>query len=250
MFTSEGGRSYDEVPATIDAYRRAWKSSHFAQTGQEKEAWFDETMHLLEESDRLHEHATPFFKLRETQSYAYQIDASGDGGKRGLPDNLAIVGDAFAKLNPTFGQGCSKAMADVATLYTSLLDHERIADAVCDFDRRRQARTMAMFETNMVFDFGFESVQNGEKRPVLACVKPNTDRRIAVTANPAHPSSKGQLMRWFSKGFLNAIIKTKDPNLGNSFVGVTLGALPPLELMRPSNIALSLFARRFWDCSP
>lgn len=59
----------------------------------------------------------PFIAMRADPMYFLRYDLAPESA---VPSNFAVLGDAMIKLNPVFGQGCSKAMVDVASLDEAL----------------------------------------------------------------------------------------------------------------------------------
>ncbi|QRW01982.1 cell fusion protein cfr1 [Ceratobasidium sp. AG-Ba] len=88
----------------------------------------------------------------------YKIDYS----KAPLPSNFVAVGDSFLRVNPTFGQGVSKALVDVASLNGALLDTKlldrqgwSLPDTFSsEMIARQHPRVMHMWDSTKDSDYG------------------------------------------------------------------------------------------------
>ncbi|TFL01388.1 hypothetical protein BDV98DRAFT_568020 [Pterulicium gracile] len=83
-----------------------------------------------------------------------------------LPSNFIAVGDAVAVINPIFGQGCGKAMADILLLDRMLRHDSGITSPTFStrFFRDQAKHIQPMWDMTKAFDYGKSTTQpsNGE----------------------------------------------------------------------------------------
>ncbi|UZJ57619.1 hypothetical protein CBS101457_006939 [Exobasidium rhododendri] len=158
--------SMSDMPKCVNSFREHAKHTYFTATGEEAGSWLDETCDLLLQNEKITGQKVKFIKARDEESYMTVPDAKN----RHLPKNMALMGDAYGKLNPAFGQGTQKAVTDALTLSTSLSENEGVADVVADFDIKRAPKSYRQFASNRAMDFTAPEIQVLNKEQVAAGV--------------------------------------------------------------------------------
>ncbi|KAJ1308831.1 hypothetical protein OPQ81_004519 [Rhizoctonia solani] len=146
------------------------------------------------------------------------------------PSNFVAIGDSFLRVNPTFGQGISKALVDVATLNGVMLDTTLVprsstgmpgwslpATFSDEMFARQVPRVMHMWDSTKDSDYG---------------------RRGTVLVEGEN-SQLGE----FGRNYWRRVIQvaSRDQNAAADIIRSLQLIAPPLDLLRPS-----LFIRAMW----
>ncbi|CAE6513678.1 unnamed protein product [Rhizoctonia solani] len=161
---------------------------------------------------------TPEFKYCKMGS-CYKIDYA-DAPK---PSNFVVIGDSFLRVNPTFGQGISKALVDVATLNGVILDTTLVprsstgmpgwslpATFSDEMFTRQIPRVMHMWDSTKDSDYGRRGTEFVE----------------------GETSQLGE----FGRNYWRRVIQvaSRDKNAAADIIRSLQLIAPPLDLLRPS----------------
>jgi hypothetical protein len=112
LLASRYGGSLEQLPNSLEQYAQLVKDAELATS---EEAPHEPSHTILRALGEAQDGELPdgmiWEKYRVPPSYHNRYDRM-----QTLPANFAVLGDAFIRLNPSFGQGCSKASHDVLTL--------------------------------------------------------------------------------------------------------------------------------------
>ncbi|KAG8883403.1 hypothetical protein FRB97_006685 [Tulasnella sp. 331] len=156
MIASGGwGVTKEQRPHGIDELREYTKSLHNAEATPQ---WIFKLYDLLEEHG---DECSPWFADYHPGKMSFIKYHEAQKGT--LPSNWVAVGDATIKLNPIYGQGCTKAMIDAVTLDSLLRLVPAQQDLPLDFSdkffRKVVPRTRGMWDGNKANDYGFSTTQ-------------------------------------------------------------------------------------------
>ncbi|KAG9077689.1 hypothetical protein FS749_010392 [Ceratobasidium sp. UAMH 11750] len=142
------------------------------------------------------------------------------------PSNFVAIGDSFLRVNPTFGQGISKALVDVASLNGALLDTKLLnthgwslpGSFSTEMTVRQYPRVMHMWDSTKDSDYGRKSTDLvGGESPDL-----------------------GAFGRSYWRGIVH--IASQDNAVAADIMRSLHLIAPPLDLLRPR-----LFIRVMWN---
>ncbi|QRW16180.1 Chitin biosynthesis protein CHS5 [Rhizoctonia solani] len=139
------------------------------------------------------------------------------------PSNFVTIGDSFLRVNPTFGQGISKALVDVATLNGVILDTTLVPSSSTgmpgwglpatfsnEMFARQIPRVMHMWDSTKGSDYGRRGTELVEgETPDIGEFGRNYWRRVIQVAN-------------------------KDKNAAADIIRSLQLIAPPLDLLRPN----------------
>jgi hypothetical protein len=112
LLASRYGGALEQLPNSLEQYAQLVKDAELATS---EEAPHEPSYTILSALGEARDGELPdgiiWEKYRVPPSYHNRYDRM-----QALPANFAVLGDAFIRLNPSFGQGCSKASHDVLTL--------------------------------------------------------------------------------------------------------------------------------------
>ncbi|KAG9029093.1 hypothetical protein FRB95_005742 [Tulasnella sp. JGI-2019a] len=156
--TGGWGVSADHLPRSIDELRIFLKSLHHSETTPD---WIYKLLDILEAHKEV---CAPWYTEVPAGKMSYIKYHQAPKGT--LPDNWVAVGDASLKLNPVYGQGCTKSMMDAITL-DSLLRHLPSKRAIPvgfsgGFFRKANARTEGMWNGTKATDYGWPTTKPAE----------------------------------------------------------------------------------------
>ncbi|KAG8875042.1 hypothetical protein FRB97_005463 [Tulasnella sp. 331] len=203
-----GGRGMIEepIPRTISAFRDYVKSLHHSDATP---GWIYQILDLLEAHE---DECAPWHADVKPGKMAFVKYHEAQEGT--LPSNWVAVGDSVIKLNPIYGQGCSKAMMDAVSLDASLRGVSSQNGIPRDFSRRyfakAIARTQGMWNSNKANDYGW-SITEPAKGETLA---------------------NGASLREFGRYTLYAGCKSRDVHA--TFMRIGWGMVPKTDLFTPS----------------
>ncbi|KAJ7102596.1 hypothetical protein B0H15DRAFT_340077 [Mycena belliarum] len=146
---------------------------------------------VIETIDALCEHGNPVFNNLKMNAQSYvRYDRAPLGS---VPSNFVALGDATMQLNPTHGQGCTKAMMNATTLNYLLHKTESgptglPADFSARFFKNSATDTQALWDSTRLHDYGLES----------------------CTPIEGETKEKGRLLRWFERKVLSAATKDEE----------------------------------------
>ncbi|KAG8993375.1 hypothetical protein FRB93_001988 [Tulasnella sp. JGI-2019a] len=145
----------DQRPHSIDELRAYLKSIHRSETTPD---WVYGLLDILEANE---EACAPWWV--EVPAGRMSYIKYQEAPKGTLPDNWIAVGDAFLKLNPIYGQGCTKAMMDAITLdglLRQLPSNQAIPlDFSGKFFRKAIARSGSMWDGTKAVDYGWPTTE-------------------------------------------------------------------------------------------
>ncbi|KAG8710836.1 hypothetical protein FRC09_020904 [Ceratobasidium sp. 395] len=179
-----------------------------------------DSLHVIEDA-LAEDGVVPQFKFCR-MGPCYKIDYS----TAPKPSNFVAIGDSFLRVNPTFGQGVSKALVDIASLNGALLDTKLLnARGWClpdtfstEMIERQYPRVMHMWDSTKDSDYGRRSTD---------CVT-------------GESSDLGAFGRRYWRGVVR--IASQDKAVAADIIKSLQLIAPPLDLLRPS-----LFVRAMWS---
>lgn len=198
---------------SLDAFEEAVQACYYIMYGSDIDPWFRGLMELLRENEDLMQEKVKFQHLDDKDSYIHDLNTSR------LPNNLLLLGDSYAKLNPAFGQGMQKASGEAMTLHCALLDNQetetddKIEKAVNSFNISRHPWIYGLFKMNRALDM---------------------DRKSIKARNPQISEDVGKFEREFLKGLWNYAGKKQDIELGTLFwSSIFVGTVAPAVFLQP-----------------
>ncbi|KAF8607790.1 hypothetical protein BDV93DRAFT_603567 [Ceratobasidium sp. AG-I] len=157
----------------------------------------------------------------------YKIDYA----KASRPSNFVAIGDSFLRVNPTYGQGISKALVDVASLNGALLDTALAANPAAN-------------ASGWSLPSGFSSEMLTRQTPRVVhmwdSTKDSDYGRRGTELVPGESPELGEFGRTYWKGVVHVAGKNK--YVAADVIKATQLVAPPLDLLRPS-----LFVRAMWS---
>ncbi|KAG9029737.1 hypothetical protein FRB95_004939 [Tulasnella sp. JGI-2019a] len=154
------GVTAEQLPHSIQEFRAYAQTLHQSKTPD----WINKLFDILETHE---EECRPWWV--EPPSGRMSFVKYHEAPKGTLPDNWVAVGDAISKLNPVYGQGCTKAMMDAITL-DALLRHVPSNQVISSgfsgkFFHKSIARSGGMWDGTKSADYGWPTTEpsNGEK---------------------------------------------------------------------------------------
>ncbi|KAH8832233.1 hypothetical protein DL96DRAFT_1767043 [Flagelloscypha sp. PMI_526] len=138
---------------------------------------------------------------------------------KSLPPNFIAIGDSVMRVNPIYGQGCSKATIGAVVLHSLL---QKCGTSISsDFSQRffnvQHVKTEAIWTGTLVADYG----------------QPTTVPCAGDTL------AKGSALRWFLGKVQD--VACVDPKVAETFLSIRMMLEPSIFLMSPS-----VFARIIW----
>ncbi|KAG8887483.1 hypothetical protein FRB98_009564 [Tulasnella sp. 332] len=207
MIASGGwGVTKEQRPHGIDELREYTKSLHNAEATPQ---WIFKLYDLLEEHG---DECSPWFADYHPGKMSFIKYHEAQKGT--LPSNWVTVGDATIKLNPIYGQGCTKAMIDAVTLDSLLRLVPAQQDLPLDFSdkffRKVVPRTRGMWDGNKANDYGFSTTQPAKGETL----------------------DENAFMRAFSRNFIYAGLESH--KVQTTFMYATTGLTPRTDVFAPS----------------
>ncbi|KAG8986886.1 hypothetical protein FRB93_005033 [Tulasnella sp. JGI-2019a] len=149
------GVTANQRPHSIDEIRIYLKSIHQSENTPD---WIFQLLDVL----AIHEEeCAPWYS--EIPAGNMSFIKYHQAPKGTLPDNWVAVGDAFFKLNPVYGQGCTKAVMDAITLDGLLRRLPSNSVIPSDFSGRffhkAIARTGGMWDNTKATDYGWPTTE-------------------------------------------------------------------------------------------
>ncbi|KAG8993909.1 hypothetical protein FRB95_014179 [Tulasnella sp. JGI-2019a] len=149
------GVTEEQRPHTADEVRSYAKTLHNAELTPE---WIWTLFDFLEDSG---EECTPWYADYRPGRMSFIKYQDAENGT--LPNNWIAMGDSLIKLNPIYGQGCTKAMMDAVTLDSLLRHVPSQQDLPPDFSKKffhkAVARTKGIWDGNKANDYGFSTTE-------------------------------------------------------------------------------------------
>ncbi|KAG8993377.1 hypothetical protein FRB95_006375 [Tulasnella sp. JGI-2019a] len=149
------GISTADLPHTIQEYRAYTQSIH--QTNPAPQ-WLYKMFDVLEVHE---EECAPWYDDVNNGTFSFVKYHEADKGS--IPSNWVSVGDSLMKLNPIYGQGCSKAMMDAVAINSLLRQVSHQQDLPPDFAasyfQKATNRTKGMWDSNKATDYGWDSTE-------------------------------------------------------------------------------------------
>ncbi|KAG8985257.1 hypothetical protein FRB93_005907 [Tulasnella sp. JGI-2019a] len=156
LITTGGwGVTAEQRPRSLDELRAYLKSLHHSETTPD---WMYKLLDVLEAHRG---ECAPWYI--EVPTGRMSFIKYHQAPKGSLPNNWVAVGDAFFKLNPVYGQGCTKAMMDAVTLDSVLrclpANQAIPTDFSGTFFRKAVARTEGMWDSTKATDYGWPTTE-------------------------------------------------------------------------------------------
>ncbi|KAG9029095.1 hypothetical protein FRB95_005744 [Tulasnella sp. JGI-2019a] len=188
------GVTADQRPHSIDEIRVYLKSIHQSENTPD---WIFQLLDVLAVHE---EECAPWYSEIPTGNMSFIKYHQAPKGT--LPDNWVAVGDAFFKLNPVYGQGCTKAVMDAITLDGLLrrLPSNSVipSDFFGRFFHKAIARTGGMWDNTKATDYGWPTTEpaKGETLHEGAFVR-NFDRYLCYAGRMnEHVHRTWQFTNW------------------------------------------------------
>ncbi|CAE6482565.1 unnamed protein product [Rhizoctonia solani] len=146
------------------------------------------------------------------------------------PSNFVVIGDSFLRVNPTFGQGISKALVDVATLNGVMLDTILVP---------RSSTGMPGWSLPATFSDEMFAQQIPRVMHMWDSTKGSDYGRTGTELVEGETSQLGE----FGRNYWRRVIQvaSRDKNAAADIIRSLQLIAPPLDLLRPS-----LFIRAMW----
>ncbi|KAK0466721.1 uncharacterized protein EV420DRAFT_1698330 [Desarmillaria tabescens] len=135
-----------------------------------------------------------------------------------LPSNWVAIGDSVMRVNPVFGQGCTKALIGAVCLNTILVGVQTTVALPRKFSQMFFETQGAKIATSLAGDYGYETT-------------------IPV---PGEHLSKGRFLRWYMRKL--HILAFTDKQAGSSLWHVKMFLAPPID-----NMQLGLVLKIAWN---
>ncbi|KAG8982695.1 hypothetical protein FRB93_007916 [Tulasnella sp. JGI-2019a] len=206
LLSAGWGITANDLPHTIQEYRASTISIHQVTPAPN---WLYKLFDILEAHE---EECAPWYTDYTHGTFAFvkyhQVERSR------LPNNWIAAGDSIMKLNPIYGQGCTKAMIDAVTL-DSLLhripsQQDLPPDFVTSYFKKAAGRTEVMWDGNKATDYGWTSTE------------PAKGETLAV----------GAFTRNFGKHV--TYVCQQNPKLFTMWLHIVFGLAPSTDFFAPS----------------
>ncbi|KAG9126359.1 hypothetical protein FRC07_003703, partial [Ceratobasidium sp. 392] len=212
-------RSFSDYIQQVDSIWRSASNGASGEGDANRMAVMD-SLRAIEDS-LTEDGVAPQFKYCK-MGPCYKIDYS----KAPKPSNFVAIGDSVLRVNPTFGQGISKALVDVVSLNGALLDtkllnmHEwRLPGTFSsEMIARQYPRIMHMWDSTKDSDYGRRSTE------------------LVTGESP----DRGAFGRSYWRGIVR--VASQGKAVAADVVRSLQLIAPPLDLLRPG-----LFVRAMWN---
>ncbi|KAG8881395.1 hypothetical protein FRB98_004375 [Tulasnella sp. 332] len=156
LMTGAWGTSTDNLPHTIQEVRAHTKATH--DDAHPAPQWLYKLFDALEAHE---EECAPWYADFDIGALSFIKYHQAESGS--LPSNWAAVGDSVMKVNPIYGQGCTKAMMDTLALDSLFRNIPALQEFPSDFAReyfqKAIKRTGGMWDGNKAVDYGFSGTE-------------------------------------------------------------------------------------------